>query len=1776
MPNNTFAKKKGRVIYLEPTDFPEYKITENGSISKGVTLDNISWNQEDLQFNVDLRVINPDRIGSRLPIFQNTNNVVESKFTSFMSGKDFNDDSNYLTDSYSDITFQEVSAKGESQKEALGIDSIDISFDSHFFPLVNIKFTDVRAAALFGPTDNEYVHNKRIEAIINDKSLSEEKKREKISEERGKMSSSFFKSLFHFPYPRFMLSVMGYYGERVTFQLAVNDFKTSFNSSNGNFDVNVSFIGYMYGLYTDLPMSLIFTAPYYDHDYWIKETQSEKGRFKYTDGQPILTFIEYLKAYYELKKEDNEEGINGSNILKIYKKLTDAKNSLEDILTMFEVFNAQFTTNTTNMKVYHKYNDENPKVFLLFSTEERHDLTISKFNRLSDSVLTYNQNYAQSDKDKLNLDDFYAQQLTGDYFKFNLKVNTSNNKELSHTNKPEIDEVIDELNGIKSEIPGLKTKEGVYTLPNYFIYYIGDFKDEVEKRIEVLTKEIESRRKDADDEMINIISKKLSFKPTIENVFRMIFAHIDTFIHSIKTTAIDNIISSIANNSEERRSSFLGLTSKNSDIPKYYTEESTIPPFPLCKEEKTGEYQYPGVFYNGVNNNVNYIDEVKFVEKVVEGIKVFNNDVNLANTLLESLSSEEDRTFDSVSISDILYKNENPYFLLRDKLEGVAQTDQEKAQYIEYFIFARLIMYAITNCITDKELKDKIEELIKLEFENFKKANISISKNTKAYLMNNAMQYRVNSEELTYSKIKYEQKKYFKFKSNNCYFFNDAFNKNNAGNKYANSEATVLTILDDSYDNIISAYEEKNGTEIDTKNTILTRESWLKNGSKDEYTMSYITSSSEDKSSIGFAGDYYKKDWLFTQMSDDYNKYGDSILNNYNAGILQIGDNRAIYNDGNVEKNYDKEYKIDDIYLGVNTARKADSYSNKKDKPLMSVEENKYFRAFLLLGSLSTYFNLDNYYSLNTYYEVPASLAMPLQLFNKKAKMFKHPKALLLYYGACVYFRKNNHEKLNDTTIYKESFSLVNLSSYTTDNGCTTFDDENKVWKLKTFTNKEKNLFLCKGTSKDCAEIRVSNGTLDDLERYFINWVDSGEFKQIDDVLSNDDESECPKMTNYDQSYHKNKEITFTIRPASSRQDLVIKRLLCDDAYIFKRPEGLSSLNETYSYSKEYLESIKNAFSDYKTEEDIKEEERKEQDKKVNDVSDVKKALYYTLKRLYDKWLCCYNLDGKDNIHEKFKLDSPSNEKNKKKARYTTNSDNNASTEFNSFIFVDSFYRDISDKFLVDPDSLKQLAESYSNAEIMNSNASVFEFMNEIAQKNGLLFASLPIYSNFYDVDNIVNIFSPNKKYDVSSLGKSDVPGNTYVIMYTGEASSKLDFGQEGEYDDDGITDLAEMFKDQLPTSPSSLQELIKEAEGDELNFIVPVFAVTFGKQNQMYFKNITVNMDNPKVTDYSIANLIQISYGGAHGDTDGYDVGIGQDLYSIYANRSYTCTVEMLGCINIMPMMYFQLNNIPMFRGLYIIINVSHNIKPGNMTTKFTGVRVSKNHIGLVKTTFTYQGQYDKINADDISVNVTNDSVSVSCKDFIDENIGKHFMLSDFTIKSSTAKEYNICNIPIPGEDWIDLEELKKRLNEIANEILDPLWDAWVKEGAEDGFNLTSGFRSQRTTRKSNSKPTTEKKSSAHTYGFAVDIQSRETKNRGRFKKFVYFWLKNNNKKIDQFIDEQSSGNNKSVARVENGGWVHIGFKRNNGEQRGEFKWTKNASSSDVTYKWLTDEFYS
>jgi putative chitinase len=94
-----------------------------------------------------------------------------------------------------------------------------------------------------------------------------------------------------------------------------------------------------------------------------------------------------------------------------------------------------------------------------------------------------------------------------------------------------------------------------------------------------------------------------------------------------------------------------------------------------------------------------------------------------------------------------------------------------------------------------------------------------------------------------------------------------------------------------------------------------------------------------------------------------------------------------------------------------------------------------------------------------------------------------------------------------------------------------------------------------------------------------------------------------------------------------------------------------------------------------------------------------------------------------------------------------------------------------------------------------------------------------------------------------------------------------------------------------------------------------------------------------------------------------------GQDLYRIFSNCAYTCDVEAIGNAQILPMMYFQLNNVPMWKGAYFITRVEHNISAGDMKTNFSGVRLNKVAIPLKGGDVSFLRDFDTFINTDLNI---------------------------------------------------------------------------------------------------------------------------------------------------------------------------------------------------------------
>jgi lysozyme family protein len=304
-----------------------------------------------------------------------------------------------------------------------------------------------------------------------------------------------------------------------------------------------------------------------------------------------------------------------------------------------------------------------------------------------------------------------------------------------------------------------------------------------------------------------------------------------------------------------------------------------------------------------------------------------------------------------------------------------------------------------------------------------------------------------------------------------------------------------------------------------------------------------------------------------------------------------------------------------------------------------------------------------------------------------------------------------------------------------------------------------------------------------------------------------------------------------------------------------------------------------------------------------NTTNEMRIELYRYLKQIYDKWIPSANED-EWNFKNFF--------------------DDEGGTGDYKFYFIDSYYNKIGDKLLINPSQLLKTMDVILSYTDINSN--LLSLLGTVYGDNRCLFKCIQIFINLADSKAMEDMFKPLSY----STAFSDIrKGSDFVVVYTYEPSKCLDVNSN-EYADDGF-----MLNDEFNTPMS-----IKTRGAQGKFYRMPAFGVTYGKQYQSFFKRVKVNTKSSIQTEQSIKAKHAILQGLTNKNKNGTQ---GQDMFDLYTAQSYTCTVEMMGCAWVQPMMYFVLLNVPMFRGSYMIMKVNHSITPGNMTTTFTGCRMSK-----------------------------------------------------------------------------------------------------------------------------------------------------------------------------------------------------------------------------------------
>jgi len=469
----------------------------------------------------------------------------------------------------------------------------------------------------------------------------------------------------------------------------------------------------------------------------------------------------------------------------------------------------------------------------------------------------------------------------------------------------------------------------------------------------------------------------------------------------------------------------------------------------------------------------------------------------------------------------------------------------------------------------------------------------------------------------------------------------------------------------------------------------------------------------------------------------------------------------------------------------------------------------------------------------------------------------------------------------------------------------------------------------------------------------------------------------------------------------------------------------------------------------------------------TTDESVIKFILYTTCKNINDKWLAGAT-DPKNLIFQCGDSSSRS-VRSKVDLELAKNNGRDTPSLIDSFRFVSRSFQDIGDKLFINPIPV-------NNYLIKSPNTSAYDAISGLLDSNKFVFNALPTFVNYKDPENLKAMFGTYPNYEEAIANGSCGPN--FVCVYAGQPSKHLDFNNS-EYGNDSF-DFECNDGNVSTDAPNDFTTDISDGEDP-----VAVFKVAYGQQNQNIFKDILLDQSEFIETDESLQIQEDISQKG--GQTNRSLAG--QNIFNVYSVRSYKAQVEMMGNAMIQPMMYFQLDNIPMFHGAYMITGVKHNIKPNYMSTVFTGTRTRYSDTPLITAYDLFMSLTDSIDTENAGTGVI-DGETGSFK------TGSYAPIIQTIIENgslnSIIESNNITLTKIDKIKYIsfELDPDKRMLTEAAVPLTNMLTD-WGKWMSENDFTPVSGSGDNAIhayiTSMYRVRP---KQNSPHGWGIAVDLQ--------------------------------------------------------------------------------------
>ena len=1423
----------------------------------------------------------------------------------------------YATTSYTNIGgMQESNSRGNL--EGFGIKSIDIKYNASLVPTVDMTFTDLRGSALFDVTE----HNDR---------------------------KSPYSIFFKMPYPIFTLSVKGYFGKTVDYCLHMINWTSNFDGTTGNFDISANFVGFQQAFLADMVLGNIIGVVNTSMGYnkLMKVFEDERNTFnKNEENKRKNLTLQEIGSNVPFADVESGKKLNIRKIDDFFVRVSKLQIETEAIkrdskeLNKLKILNEQLSKLKTlqtfigkpiRKKVITQDVGESEKQFKIrkksISFEEQTNSPLDIVtSSIPDNVLKQGKNYLS----------------IRDYIIFNT-VNVVSVQRWFTT----LTEIIDDYRKFKNEaatepltpinLPNEKTFLSDYQ-PNKDTNEL-DYKDFIDITVTVKNKNVTL------DEVFNTFEDE-NRSPLNEFYITSPNPNADFPVggDSPFTTNDPNTKDDLGRDNFKEQLNLQNLV-KALDFRKRRSKLQ----MKINALEITADKQYE-IAENEINEKLN--KQLDFSPKIKDVFRILCNNTDAMLQTLADITKEAEKTSKKERrkealegyITDTPSKNKNSYGWPR-----IHQPEAKGAEEVYMGDIKRLVNnfqadfpeYRFVDEVFDNLVarRKKLEEISAatnlkngLDTDNWFPLNPIDYDENPFLLMNN-----LNVDEA----LKEELIKQLLVRSCLCLNYSNFTNQSGSNNigDYATLEGInanktifsntvrhmIIEILEDERTNynfhkksLIDIAKEKGIIREENGHYVLIEDNF--NGEKGElpqigaYPISGYRNSKVNyiiingttpivnngkllweliPQSTAYKRIMLKNDKPKEVVEDfyisEFNKYNYQTKLFFNVWIPPFG--RKLWA---VNEKYDK-LDIDNmanIDLDLNTGDKYINQIYPNDTSGVTPPVNYGTSGLTTTDFYKTQSNEGKAILLLSTFPFKNFKDGVLKVFEKEefyvgARILNLPSIYLYFIGGLLYRSTlSNPDPINFSPIWPNLYT--SRIEY--------------LWKLGVLGKQG-------GTTDHPIEpalLNLPKQTKDNLINFFLLWVKlggPGGFKDLEKKVITYTEGEVnftPPSVEELEKQKEEAEIALMVTLENLSYMVVFAPAIFDPLAL---KDGLSiPIGEFNSYRNTFQTNFRDANAT-----NLNNASQAQTNKKDNkSISKIKLEIYNYFKNINDKWVASSN--GKS---------------------YNACSGQNEDTSLiDYFKFLNRGWKDIGNEAVINLNSLLTLGN--------NLNTNMYFFISKVLRDSNFLFQILPTFIDFKNPTEVQDMFKPVTVVSDSN----DKRGPIYTCIYIGAASELLDIGDENEYyySNDGFT-----FTNNLTSSDKAESNKIPAdfnlGADEEREFALVAFRVAFGAENQGIFKNVSLNQQEHRETgEYfrALSDLVD-KRGGTQRSYQG------TDLLRLFKTRSYTCKVEALGCMNIQPLMYFDLQNVPFFHGAYLITSVSHNITPNHMTTSFTGLRQSK-----------------------------------------------------------------------------------------------------------------------------------------------------------------------------------------------------------------------------------------